>query len=159
MKAGASGSFGAQLKALREAAGSTQEELATIAGLSVHAVSALEIPPPVDPRRPRRRRQGSSGAGTRRRHGCRQLRARSSRTSRTRGARSSRPRSVDPGVCGRASPPSVYPPERAVIQASKTSVDLYSALFCAVWNIRALLMVRWMCGRLARASSSASQAL
>src|SRR5712691_6536108 len=42
MKSGASGSFGAQLKALREAAGFTQEELATIAGLSVHAVSALE---------------------------------------------------------------------------------------------------------------------
>src|SRR6186713_1551025 len=39
---GASQSFGAQLKALREAAGFTQEELATIAGLSVHAVSALE---------------------------------------------------------------------------------------------------------------------
>jgi predicted ATPase/DNA-binding XRE family transcriptional regulator len=38
----APGSFGAQLKALREAAGFTQEELATIAGLSVHAVSALE---------------------------------------------------------------------------------------------------------------------
>ena len=31
-----------QLKALREAAGYTQEELATIAGVSVHAVSALE---------------------------------------------------------------------------------------------------------------------
>ncbi len=42
MKRGAPGSFGAQLKALREAAGFTQEELATIAGLSVHAVSALE---------------------------------------------------------------------------------------------------------------------
>ncbi len=42
MKSGASGSFGAQLKALREAAGFTQEELATISGLSVHAVSALE---------------------------------------------------------------------------------------------------------------------
>ena len=42
MKRGARGSFGAQLKALREAAGFTQEELATIAGLSVHAVSALE---------------------------------------------------------------------------------------------------------------------
>ncbi len=41
MKAGAL-SFGAQLKGLREAAGFTQEELATIAGLSVHAVSALE---------------------------------------------------------------------------------------------------------------------
>src|SRR5262249_36262494 len=39
---GAPASFGAQLKALREAAGFTQEELATIAGLSVHAVSALE---------------------------------------------------------------------------------------------------------------------
>src|SRR5438094_9623957 len=38
----APGTFGAQLKALREAAGFTQEELATIAGLSVHAVSALE---------------------------------------------------------------------------------------------------------------------
>jgi predicted ATPase/transcriptional regulator with XRE-family HTH domain len=36
------GSFGAQLKALREAAGYTQEELATIAGLSVDGVSALE---------------------------------------------------------------------------------------------------------------------
>jgi transcriptional regulator with XRE-family HTH domain len=36
------GPFGARLKALREAAGFTQEELATIAGLSVHAVSALE---------------------------------------------------------------------------------------------------------------------
>jgi predicted ATPase/DNA-binding XRE family transcriptional regulator len=35
-------SFGAHLKALREAAGFTQDELATIAGLSVHAVSALE---------------------------------------------------------------------------------------------------------------------
>ena len=42
MKPGAPGSFGAQLKALREAAGYTQEELAMIAGLSVHAVSALE---------------------------------------------------------------------------------------------------------------------
>ena len=42
MKRAASQSFGAQLKALREAAGFTQEELATIAGLSVHAVSALE---------------------------------------------------------------------------------------------------------------------
>jgi predicted ATPase/DNA-binding XRE family transcriptional regulator len=36
------GSFGTQLKALRETAGFTQEELATVAGLSVHAVSALE---------------------------------------------------------------------------------------------------------------------
>jgi len=36
------GSFGAQLKALRESAGFTQEELATVAGLSVHAISALE---------------------------------------------------------------------------------------------------------------------
>jgi predicted ATPase/DNA-binding XRE family transcriptional regulator len=42
MKQGAPTSFGAQLKALRETAGFTQEELATIAGLSVHAVSALE---------------------------------------------------------------------------------------------------------------------
>src|SRR3954466_12344774 len=42
MKAGSPRSFGAQLKALRDAAGFTQEELATIAGLSVHAVSALE---------------------------------------------------------------------------------------------------------------------
>src|SRR6185436_1473454 len=42
MKSGPPGSFGAQLRALREAAGFTQEELATIAGLSVHAVSALE---------------------------------------------------------------------------------------------------------------------
>ena len=42
MKPGAPASFGTQLKALREAAGFTQEELATIAGLSVHAVSALE---------------------------------------------------------------------------------------------------------------------
>src|SRR4029453_110139 len=42
MKVGAAGSFGAQLKALREGAGFTQEELGTIAGLSVHAVSALE---------------------------------------------------------------------------------------------------------------------
>ena len=39
---GAWQSFGAQLKSLREAAGFTQEELATIAGLSVHAISALE---------------------------------------------------------------------------------------------------------------------
>jgi predicted ATPase/DNA-binding XRE family transcriptional regulator len=37
-----SGPFGAQLKALREAASFTQEELAAVAGLSVHAVSALE---------------------------------------------------------------------------------------------------------------------
>jgi predicted ATPase/DNA-binding XRE family transcriptional regulator len=42
MKAGAPGMFGAHLKALRVSAGFTQEELATIAGLSVHAVSALE---------------------------------------------------------------------------------------------------------------------
>lgn len=42
MKPGAPASFGGQLKAFREAAGFTQEELATIAGLSVHAVSALE---------------------------------------------------------------------------------------------------------------------
>src|SRR4029453_7250393 len=42
MKAGAPRPFGAQLKALRAAAGFTQEELATISGLSVHAVSALE---------------------------------------------------------------------------------------------------------------------
>jgi transcriptional regulator with XRE-family HTH domain len=42
MKQGRSGSFGAQLRALREAAGFTLEELATMAGLSVHAVSALE---------------------------------------------------------------------------------------------------------------------
>src|SRR4029453_1825934 len=42
MKPGAPGSFGTKLKAHREAAGFTQEELATIAGLSVHAVSALE---------------------------------------------------------------------------------------------------------------------
>jgi predicted ATPase/DNA-binding XRE family transcriptional regulator len=42
MKVGAAGSFGTRLKALRESAGFTQEELATIAGLSVHAVSALE---------------------------------------------------------------------------------------------------------------------
>src|SRR4029079_6905938 len=42
MKPGPPGSFGAQLRALRQAAGFTQEELATIAGLSVHAVSALE---------------------------------------------------------------------------------------------------------------------
>ena len=42
MKVGTPGAFGTHLKALREAAGFTQEELATIAGLSVHAVSALE---------------------------------------------------------------------------------------------------------------------
>src|SRR5512145_1250887 len=42
MKSSAPGSFGVQLKALRDAAGFTQEELAAIAGLSVHAVSALE---------------------------------------------------------------------------------------------------------------------
>src|SRR5512144_2742673 len=42
MRPGIPRSFGAQLKALREAASFTQEELATIAGLSVHAVSALE---------------------------------------------------------------------------------------------------------------------
>ena len=42
MKVDSPRSFGAQLKGLREAAGFTQEELATIAGLSVHAVSALE---------------------------------------------------------------------------------------------------------------------
>ena len=42
MKPGPPGPFGAQLKALREAAGFTQEELATIAGLSVHGVSSLE---------------------------------------------------------------------------------------------------------------------
>ena len=40
------GSFGAQLKAFREAAGFTQEELATIAGLSVQAVSGLREPTP-----------------------------------------------------------------------------------------------------------------
>jgi transcriptional regulator with XRE-family HTH domain len=39
MKPGAAGTFGARLKELREAAGFTQEELGTMAGLSVHAVS------------------------------------------------------------------------------------------------------------------------
>src|SRR3954468_19195033 len=42
MPPGPAAPFGAPLKALREQAGFTQEELATIAGLSVHAVSALE---------------------------------------------------------------------------------------------------------------------
>ena len=42
MKRGAPGSFGAHLKALREAAGLTQEGLADIAGLSLQAISALE---------------------------------------------------------------------------------------------------------------------
>jgi predicted ATPase/DNA-binding XRE family transcriptional regulator len=42
MTPGVPGAFGAQLRALREAAGFTQDELATIAGLSVHAISALE---------------------------------------------------------------------------------------------------------------------
>jgi transcriptional regulator with XRE-family HTH domain len=42
MRPGPRGSFGAQLKPLREAAGFTQEELATIAGLSVHGVRAPE---------------------------------------------------------------------------------------------------------------------
>jgi predicted ATPase/DNA-binding XRE family transcriptional regulator len=42
VKSGGPASFGVQLRALREAAGFTQEELATIAGLSVHAISALE---------------------------------------------------------------------------------------------------------------------
>src|SRR6478672_735423 len=42
MSPGSPRSFGGQLRALREAAGFTQEELAAIAGLSVHAVSALE---------------------------------------------------------------------------------------------------------------------
>src|SRR5262245_28869377 len=42
MNRSASGAFGARLKSLRESAGFTQEELATISGLSVHAVSALE---------------------------------------------------------------------------------------------------------------------
>ncbi|HTI39667.1 MAG TPA: helix-turn-helix domain-containing protein [Vicinamibacterales bacterium] len=42
MARSAAESFGAQLRALREAAGFTQEELATISGLSVHAISALE---------------------------------------------------------------------------------------------------------------------
>jgi transcriptional regulator with XRE-family HTH domain len=42
MKPDAPASFAARLKRLRETAGFTQEELATIAGLSVHAVSALE---------------------------------------------------------------------------------------------------------------------
>jgi predicted ATPase/DNA-binding XRE family transcriptional regulator len=42
MPQAASRPFGAHLKALREAAGFTQEELATVAGLSVHGISALE---------------------------------------------------------------------------------------------------------------------
>ncbi len=42
MAGGAPESFGLRLRTLRETAGYTQEELATIAGLSVHAVSALE---------------------------------------------------------------------------------------------------------------------
>lgn len=42
MKTGAPGSFGAYLKMLRATARFTQEELASNAGLSVHAVSALE---------------------------------------------------------------------------------------------------------------------
>ena len=43
MTRGAPASFGAHLEALREAAGFTQDELATIAGLSVHAVSAPSL--------------------------------------------------------------------------------------------------------------------
>src|SRR5262245_37967843 len=42
MEPGPATSFGGRLKALREAAGYTQEELATIAGLSVQGISALE---------------------------------------------------------------------------------------------------------------------
>src|SRR5512132_2227700 len=42
MKTGAPETFGAYLKVLRVTAGFTQEELATSAGLSVHAGSALE---------------------------------------------------------------------------------------------------------------------
>src|SRR5215467_3697690 len=42
MKVGPAGSFATRLKTLRESAGFTQEELATIAGLSVHAISSLE---------------------------------------------------------------------------------------------------------------------
>src|SRR5215471_5201926 len=42
MGTGPPSSFGTRLRSLREAAGFSQEELATIAGLSVHAVSALE---------------------------------------------------------------------------------------------------------------------
>jgi predicted ATPase/DNA-binding XRE family transcriptional regulator len=42
MRRGAPGSFSRRLKALREAAGFTQDELATIAGLSVQAIGALE---------------------------------------------------------------------------------------------------------------------
>ena len=42
MKTAAPGSFGAYLKTLRDTAAVTQEELAANAGLSVHAVSALE---------------------------------------------------------------------------------------------------------------------
>src|SRR3954471_5310025 len=42
MKAAGGVPFGARLKTLRQTAGFTQEELATISGLSVHAVSALE---------------------------------------------------------------------------------------------------------------------
>src|SRR3954465_14036047 len=42
MKTASGSTFAGQLKALREAAGFTQVELATIAGLSEHAVSALE---------------------------------------------------------------------------------------------------------------------
>jgi predicted ATPase/DNA-binding XRE family transcriptional regulator len=42
MNTGAPDTFGAYLKVLRVTAGLTQEELATTAGLSVHAVSALE---------------------------------------------------------------------------------------------------------------------
>jgi predicted ATPase/DNA-binding XRE family transcriptional regulator len=42
MERGSPESFGAHLKALRQAAGFTQEELAEIGGLSVHAISALE---------------------------------------------------------------------------------------------------------------------
>jgi predicted ATPase/DNA-binding XRE family transcriptional regulator len=42
LKPRSAGTFGVQLKGLREAAGFTQEELATISGLSVHAVSSLE---------------------------------------------------------------------------------------------------------------------
>jgi transcriptional regulator with XRE-family HTH domain len=34
--------FGRRLKTLRQAAGFTQEELATIAGISVNAISSLE---------------------------------------------------------------------------------------------------------------------
>src|SRR4026207_1878840 len=108
MKAGPTGSFGAQLKTLREAAGFTQEELATIAGLSVHAVSALE-------------------RGHRRKPHVETVRALSAALDLSNANRDALPPRAPAGAAARRAPPRAAPRRRARAAAPAVTADASSS--------------------------------